>query len=362
MLPCLDAVGARSVVEVGAFAGDLTRLLVDWAAESGARVAAIDPSPQDQLVQLDRDSARAGADPRDEPGRAAAHRAPRRGDHRRRPQLLHGQRGAAPDRRAGGGRRAAAAAVPRRVLAARTARRLLRAGADPRGVPPAASAGQRPAASSRASRDCVAGGVPYPTLGGARGRPAQRRAHRGRGLRRRPRGAAPRPWCPAFFGFGVVWHRDAPWAGRRRPRSSTPGTATRCSSGWRRNRVHHLAAEPHARRPRSGGCRSARRVRRPCCGGCSSRAPSRSPSASRGCASAPASRTEQSVVSEGRDPPGAGRLGRADGAARARPLRPPAVQPRAAARSRATTRLSVSLLQASLQLEQRARRPRGLSE
>ena len=33
MLPCLDAVGARSIVEVGAFAGDLTMLLVDWAAE-----------------------------------------------------------------------------------------------------------------------------------------------------------------------------------------------------------------------------------------------------------------------------------------------------------------------------------------
>ena len=27
MLPCLDAAGVRSVVEVGAFAGDLTRVL-----------------------------------------------------------------------------------------------------------------------------------------------------------------------------------------------------------------------------------------------------------------------------------------------------------------------------------------------
>ncbi len=55
MLPCLDAVGARSVMEVGAFAGDLTRLLVDWAAGSGARVLAIDPAPQDGLVELDRE-------------------------------------------------------------------------------------------------------------------------------------------------------------------------------------------------------------------------------------------------------------------------------------------------------------------
>src|SRR4051812_27709439 len=37
MLPCLDAAGATSVVEVGAFAGDLTRVLVDWAARAGAR-------------------------------------------------------------------------------------------------------------------------------------------------------------------------------------------------------------------------------------------------------------------------------------------------------------------------------------
>jgi hypothetical protein len=52
MLPCLDAAAARSVVEVGAYAGDLTRVLVDWAAKSGASVAAIDPSPQDSLVEL----------------------------------------------------------------------------------------------------------------------------------------------------------------------------------------------------------------------------------------------------------------------------------------------------------------------
>jgi hypothetical protein len=55
MLPCLDVVGARSIVEVGAFAGDLTTLLLDWAGASGARVAAIDPSPEGDLVQLDQE-------------------------------------------------------------------------------------------------------------------------------------------------------------------------------------------------------------------------------------------------------------------------------------------------------------------
>jgi SAM-dependent methyltransferase len=53
VLPCLDAAGARSVVEVGAFAGDLTRVLVAWAAPAGARVTAIDPSPQPDLEALD---------------------------------------------------------------------------------------------------------------------------------------------------------------------------------------------------------------------------------------------------------------------------------------------------------------------
>ncbi|MEA2167038.1 MAG: hypothetical protein QOF76_338 [Solirubrobacteraceae bacterium] len=52
LLPCLDAAGARSVYEVGAFAGDLTRVLVAWAAEHGATVGAIDPSPQPDLVAL----------------------------------------------------------------------------------------------------------------------------------------------------------------------------------------------------------------------------------------------------------------------------------------------------------------------
>jgi hypothetical protein len=52
LLPCLDAAGARSVVEVGAYAGDLTGVLVEWAAGAGARVVAIDPAPQDRLVRL----------------------------------------------------------------------------------------------------------------------------------------------------------------------------------------------------------------------------------------------------------------------------------------------------------------------
>jgi hypothetical protein len=52
LIGLLEAVGARSVAEVGAYAGDLTRVLADWAARENTTVAAIDPAPQPALVQL----------------------------------------------------------------------------------------------------------------------------------------------------------------------------------------------------------------------------------------------------------------------------------------------------------------------
>jgi SAM-dependent methyltransferase len=52
LIGCLDAAGAKSVVEVGSYAGDLTRVLLAWAQRAGARVWAIDPSPQRALVAL----------------------------------------------------------------------------------------------------------------------------------------------------------------------------------------------------------------------------------------------------------------------------------------------------------------------
>jgi len=53
MVPCLEVAGVRSIVEVGAYAGDLTRLLLEWGATVGARVWAIDPMPQPELAALD---------------------------------------------------------------------------------------------------------------------------------------------------------------------------------------------------------------------------------------------------------------------------------------------------------------------
>jgi hypothetical protein len=52
LLGCLDARGAKSLVEIGAYAGDLTRVLLGWAAGAGAGVVAIDPTPHARLVEL----------------------------------------------------------------------------------------------------------------------------------------------------------------------------------------------------------------------------------------------------------------------------------------------------------------------
>ncbi len=54
LLACLQCAGARSVIEVGAYAGDLTRLLLAWAAPAGARVTAVDPAPRPELEALAR--------------------------------------------------------------------------------------------------------------------------------------------------------------------------------------------------------------------------------------------------------------------------------------------------------------------
>ena len=56
IIACLELTGARSVVEVGAYAGDLTRALAEWAAGTGARIQAIDPSPQKGLTELELES------------------------------------------------------------------------------------------------------------------------------------------------------------------------------------------------------------------------------------------------------------------------------------------------------------------
>jgi Methyltransferase domain len=54
MFPCLEAVAPKLVLEIGAYRGDLTRVLLAWAGETDARVAAVDPDPLDELLEFGR--------------------------------------------------------------------------------------------------------------------------------------------------------------------------------------------------------------------------------------------------------------------------------------------------------------------
>ena len=67
LFPCLEAAGAKSVTEVGAYQGDFTAALLDWAAGSNARVTAIEPEPPAALLDL------AAAHPELELVRATSH-------------------------------------------------------------------------------------------------------------------------------------------------------------------------------------------------------------------------------------------------------------------------------------------------
>lgn len=49
---CLGAVEAKTVLEIGAFKGDLTNRLLDWAEGCGGQIAAIDPVPPEELLEL----------------------------------------------------------------------------------------------------------------------------------------------------------------------------------------------------------------------------------------------------------------------------------------------------------------------
>lgn len=52
MTSCLEAVPTARVLEVGAYEGELTRVLLEWADGNGAKVATVDPLPPDRLREL----------------------------------------------------------------------------------------------------------------------------------------------------------------------------------------------------------------------------------------------------------------------------------------------------------------------
>ena len=335
MLPCLDAAAARSVVEVGAFAGDLTRVLVDWARGAGAHVARDRPRAAAASSWRSNASAPgARADPRDEPRRAAADPAAGRGRDRRRPQLLDGARGAAADRRAAPGAelplllfhdvcwphaRRDDYFAPEQIPAER---RQPLAGDRRRPL-----AGRARAAARRAA---------VPALGRARGRAAQRRADRDRGLRRPRREQLRLAVVPAFFGLGARVARATrrgrtPW-----PRILDPlGPQPACWSGWRPTGSTTSRSRTPGRVELAAPA-SAAGARRRCCDGCWTRARSRSRSGCRGCAPRAGSPPRAVGGLQGRGPPGARGLSaaaRAAGAARLSAAQRRGHAPRRAVRS-----------------------------
>ena len=238
MLPCLDAAGVRSIVEVGAFAGDLTEVLVEWAQLSGTRVAAIDPSPQPGLVRLAEE--RPELELIRETSLAALPELPELpdaividGDHnfwtvREELRLI--------------GERAPGAELPLLLfhdVCWPHGRRddYFDAGQIPEDyrVPPIGSRG----GIVPGEPGIAAGGLPYP-------RSAEREGGTRNGVltaiedfvagRERLRLVV----VPVFFGFGVVWHEDAPWSAEL-ARILDPWDRNPILERLEGNRVHHLA-------------------------------------------------------------------------------------------------------------------------
>lgn len=240
LLRCLDAAGARRVVEVGAYAGDLTRVLATWAAPVGAGVVAVDPAPQPQLtalaaehdgVELVRQTSLEAL-----PGLAGADAVVIDGDHnyatvRRELQLIaawsplplllfhdvcwpHGRRDDYfdPEQIPVGERHPLAAAGQGIVPG--------EAGTSPAGLPYPGSAAREGGPRNgvlTAVEDFVAGD------------PQLRLAV-----------------VPAFFGFGVVWSTAAPWAAAV-AEILEPWDRSRLLEALEANRVEHIAGE-HALR------------------------------------------------------------------------------------------------------------------
>ena len=293
MLPCLDAAGARSVVEVGAFAGDLTRC---WSSgpPARARASAHRPAPQEALVALAREhpelelirETSLEALPRDPTAR-------RRRD-RRRPQLLHGARGAAAHRRAR--RRAPSCRCCSSTTSAGRTAAATTTSTPSRSRTTCGSRSPAPtAACSPASPGCGRGGLPYPRSAAREGGRATACSRRSRTSSRRAR-SAPRG------GAGLLRLRrrvGRPGAVGRRGRraSSSRGIATALLARLEANRVHHLA-----RRTAAGGDLEGAGARRPPGGGTAPPAGlervRRSPSGCRGCAPRRGSPPRTSVVSK----------------------------------------------------------------
>lgn len=243
LLACLDAVSATSIIEVGAYAGGLTRLLADWAGPADARVIAIDPAPQAPLATL------ADQHPAVELQRSASLEALARiplpdvlvidGDHnyytvREELRIVR--------------ERATDSELPLVLLHDVCWPHGRRDDYfDPRAIPPAY---RRPLVGEGrgivpADPGIRADGLPYP-------RSAAREGGERNGVLTAVEDfvagdeSLELVVVPVFFGFGAVWHRDAPWA-LEVERVLRPWDRHPLLARLEANRVRHIAGE-HALR------------------------------------------------------------------------------------------------------------------
>jgi hypothetical protein len=242
MLPLLDAAEARSVAEVGAYAGDLTRPLLEWAESREARVVAIDPTPQPELVELSE--SRVDLDLIRKPSHAALSMLPRTdaviidGDHNyytvSEELRLLADRFSSPD----------APLLMLHDVSWPHARR--DAYYEPDRIPPAE---RQPMVEGGAlfpgEPGITDGGLPYKWVAEREGGPRN-------GVLTAledfvdGRSAVRLATVPAFFGLAVVWRLDAPWAGAV-ARMIDPWDGDPVVARLEANRVYHLAHE-HSRR------------------------------------------------------------------------------------------------------------------
>lgn len=52
VFPILEVAGVRNLVEIGAYKGGLTAVLLEWAEPANASITAVDPSPEPELLDL----------------------------------------------------------------------------------------------------------------------------------------------------------------------------------------------------------------------------------------------------------------------------------------------------------------------
>jgi hypothetical protein len=243
MFPLLDAVQAKSIAEIGAYAGDLTRELLGWADAAGARVIAIDPTPQPELVELAE--GRKDLDLIREPSRSALRKlAPTDaliidGDHNyytvSEELRLIGERLSGPD----------SPLVVLHDVSWPHARR--DAYYAPERIP---EADRQPMVEGGClvpgESGIVDGGLPYKWVAKREGGPRNgvRTAVEDFVAGREDLRLA---IVPAFFGLAVVWRPDAPWAGAV-SELIEPYAGSQLIGRLEANRVYHLAHEYSRRR------------------------------------------------------------------------------------------------------------------